>query len=302
MDSAGKTQPLHATPGSYREPRFSPDGKRLAFSLEGGAGSDIWVKDLERDTPSRLSVLAGQNDRPVWTPDGKSIIFHSLNPGAPGLYWIRSDGSGEAQRLTEDKPPAFPTSFSPDGKRLALFQAGASGSMDVLTAPVEGDPAHPRLGKPEVFVGTRFVEVEPAFSPDGRWLAYQSNESGNMEVYVRPFPGPGGRWQISTGGGLFPKWSRDGRELFFLTQDRRIMVAAYTVRGDSFSADKPRVWSETRPVVLPRAPTYDLSPDGKRVAVLMGTADAGEQKPATHVTFLLNFFDELRRRIAAGSL
>ena len=195
VDSSGKTQPLHAPPGGYRGPRFSPDGKRLAFAILGGKGSDIWVKDLDRDTPSRLSFLPGTNDIPVWTPDGKTIVFHSTNPAAPGLYGIRSDGSGEAKRLTEGKPEEIPYSFSPDGKRLAIHQAGNGGSLDIFTMPVEADPGPGglgfRLGKAELFLGTPFVEITPAFSPDGRWLAYASNESGTFEVYVRPFPGPG---------------------------------------------------------------------------------------------------------------
>jgi serine/threonine-protein kinase len=183
--------------------------------------------------------------------------------------------------------------------------------MDIFTAPVEGDPgrgatlsgaAGVRLGKAELFVGTPFLEVLPAFSPDGRWLAYQSNESGTFEVYVRPFPGPGGRWQISTGGGLFPVWSRDGRELLFETMDQRVMAVSYTVihqtGGDSFAAGKPHVWTEVRLRSLATPSNYDLAPDGKRLAAMLPD-DASGDKPHTHLTFLLNFFDELRRRAPA---
>jgi Tol biopolymer transport system component len=329
LDSAGKTQPLHAPPGVYTTPRFSPDGKRLAFSLSSGTGVDIWLQDLDRDTPSRLSFLAGINRYPVWTPDGNNIVFHSLNSPAPGLYWIRSDGSGEAQRLTDGKLGETPYSFSPDGKRLAFSQLGNGGSADIFTAPIESDSVHVRLGKPELFLGTPFIEFSPAFSPDGRRVAYVSNESGNWEVYVRPFPGPGGKWQISKGGGLFPLWSRDGRELLFMTLDRRVMAVSYTAQGDSFAADRPRAWSETRlllvtieplrdfPYAPPRAwsetrllsvtpaisrvvglPVYDLAPDGKRLAAILASDQAGGEP--THLTFLLNFFDELRRRVPTG--
>jgi Tol biopolymer transport system component len=302
VDRSGRTQPLHAPPGVYRTPRFSPDGKRLAFSITGSQGEDIWVKDLDRDTLSRLSFLPGVNRHPVWTPDGKNIVFPSFNPAAPGIYGIRSDGSGEAQRLTGPKVQQSPYSFSPDGKRLALQQTGNGGGMDIFTAPVEADPAQAfgiRLGKPELFLGTQFDEDYPAFSPDGRWLAYTSNESGTSEVYVRPFPGPGGRSQISTGGGRFPLWSRDGRELVFETLDQRVMAASYAARGDSFMSGKPRLWSETRLVDLGTSSNYDLSPDGKRLAVMLAD-DASRQKEPTHLTFLLNFFDELRRRAPAG--
>ena len=175
-------------------------------------GSDIWVKDLDRDTPSRLRFLPSINATPVWTPDRKNIVFRSQNPAAPGLFAIRSDGSGEAKRLTEGKPSEIPYSFSPDGKRLAIFQRGNGNNMDIFTMAVAADSGL-RLGKAELFLGTPFIEVTPAFSPDGRWLAYASNESGTFEVYVRPFPGPKGRWQVSTGGGRFPLWSRDGPHL-----------------------------------------------------------------------------------------
>jgi serine/threonine-protein kinase len=295
LDTAGKTALLHASPGVYRTPRFSPDGKRLAFSMGSSAGQDIWVKDLDRDTPSRLSFLPGLNRFPVWTPDGKNIVFQSTSSPAPGLYWIRSNGSGEAQRLTDGKLIEVPYSFSPDGKRLVLQARGNGGSFDIFTASVEGDPVHVHLGKPQLFLGTPFFDGHPMFSPDGRWVAYTSNESGTFEVYVRPFAGPGGKWQISTGGGSRPLWSRDGRELLFLTPDSQVMAVSYNATGDSFARGKPRVWSETR--LLGNAgglPVYDLTPDGKRIAAIL--SDVG----TTHLTFLLNFFDELRRRAPAG--
>jgi eukaryotic-like serine/threonine-protein kinase len=299
LDSAGKTQPLHAPPGVYRTPRFSPDGKRLAFAVASGTGVDIWVKDLDRDTPSRVSFLAGVNRLPVWTPDGKNIVFRSDSP-APGLYWIRSDGSGEAQRLTYGKLHEYPSSFSPDGNRLAFAGEGNGGSLDILTAPIEGDPGHVRLGNPELFLGTPFDESYAAFSSDGRWLAYASNESGTNEVYVRPFPGPGGRSQISKGGGFVPLWSRDGRELLFETLDQRVMAVGYSAKGDSFAAGKPRLWSEARLLNVGADLIYDLAPDGKRIAAILASDEAGGEKPPTHLTFLLNFFDELRRRAPSG--
>ena len=153
--------------------------------------------------------------------------------------------------------------------------------------------------KRELFLGTPFVEAFPAFSPDGRWLAYGSNESGTVEVYVRPFPGPGGRWQVSAGGGLFPLWSRDGRELLFQTLDQRVMAVSYTAKGESFAPGKPRVWTETRLRVSGTGSTYDLAPDGKRLAAMVADDASGEKLP-THLTFLLNFFDELRRKAPVG--
>jgi eukaryotic-like serine/threonine-protein kinase len=284
---------------------LSPDGRHLAFvaNIAQGRGN-IRVKDLDRATTSHLTSLPGPNAWPVWTPDGKNIVFESEGQAAPGIYWIRSDGAGEAQRLTDGKAQQVPYSFSPDGKRLAYDQRSPDGHSEIWTAPVEGDGGHPRLGKAEPFLRflrTPFVAISPAFSPDGRWLAYSSTETGAYEVYVRPFPGPGGKSQISTGGGRWPIWSRNGRELFFLSLDSRIMVASYTAKGDSFVPGKPQVWSETRLLPGPLS-TYDLAPDGKCFAVVLypGRTTEQEQNATDSVTVLLNFFDELKRRVAAG--
>lgn len=172
--------------------------------------------------------------------------------------------------------------------------------MDTFTMPVEDDPGpgalRLRLWKAERFLGTPFSELNPAFSPGGRWLAYQSNESGTQEVYVRPFPGAGGRWQVSTGGGRLSAWSRDGRELLFETPDQHAMAVSYTAShaagGDSFAVGTPRMWAETR-LRLVAVPNDDLAPEGKRAALVAD--DANGEKPLTLLTFLLSFFDELRK-------
>jgi Tol biopolymer transport system component len=204
--------------------------------------------------------------------------------------------------LLESKNELRPYSFSPDGKRLA-FAGGADMGFDLSTLPLDlSDPEHPKPGKPEGFLRTPFNEYEPAFSPDGRWIAYSSDESSRMEVYVLPFPsGPGGKWQISNAGGGRPIWSRSGRELFFETPENRIMVAAYTAKGDSFASEKPRLWSGVQ-INDPGTSFWnlDLDPDGKRFVVFPRPQDTREQKGSVHVTVLLNFFDELRRRVPTG--
>ena len=293
---SGKKQVLHAPRGGYFTPRLSPDGKRLAFSTSGGLGFDVWVKDIERDTPSRLSFLKSTNNYPVWTPDGKNIIFKSVDPAGPGMYCVPADGSGEAQRLSDGKGDEYPYSISPDGKRLAYSALGKSGTPDLFTAPIEGGSAHPRLGTPELFLGTPFLEVLPAFSPDGRWIAYLSTESGTSEIYVRPFPGPGGRWQISTAGGAFPVWSRNGRELLYTTPDQRVMAVSYTAGGSTFVAGKPSPWSDIRVMDFGTLATWDLAPDGERIAAFLADISDEKLKPPTHLTFLLHFSDELERR------
>jgi Tol biopolymer transport system component len=300
LNSNGKQEMLHSPRGVYVSPRFSPDGKRLAFAMQSAQGSDLWVKDIERDTPSRLTFLPGRSDSPVWTPDGKIIVFRSDNPAAPGLYAIRSDGSGEAQYLTAGKPLETPFSFMPDGKRLSFMKPGPDGNFQIFTASFEAAAGAIKLGKPDVFQPSSYAAIHPVFSPDGHWLAYSSNESGNFEVYVRPFPGPGGRWQISTGGGGYPLWSRGGRELVFQTLERHIMVSSYTANGESFSAGKPRLWADTILFSPGQYSNYDLAPDGKRFAIFPLAEEVSGEKPMTHVVFLLNFFDELRRRVPAG--
>jgi serine/threonine-protein kinase len=299
MDSQGKLTPLHTLAAVLWTPRFSPDGKRLALAIDNGPGASIWVLDVDRAAPTRVSFLPSTNMWPVWTPDGRHLVFRSTGSG---IYWIRADGSGEPQRLTDDKLSATPSSFSPDGKRLAMVQQGTNGTYDIWTAPVEGDPDHPRLGKAEPFLEGPFAELTPQFSPDGRWLAYMSNESGAYEVFVRPSPGigaAGGKWQISTGGGMFPMWSPT--ELFFRSPNGLIIAAGYTVKGDTFVPGKTRPWSEKRipytSIGASNAPRFDLSPDGSRLAVIQSPQEAGEQKPNTQLTFLLNFFDYLRQRV-----
>jgi len=301
MDSSGKTTPLLPKPGAYGALRFSPDGKRLAFTAIGSKGPDVWVYDWERDTPTQLTFTSPGNFEMAWTPDGKHIVFGSNAAGTAALWWIRSDGSGEPQKLLERKNTGVglrPQSFTPDGRRLAFDDNVTSGAgVEIWTLPLDlSDPEHPKPGKPEPFLTTAVRQVDATFSPDGKWMAYSSNESGVDDIFVRPFPGAGGKWRVSTGGGKFPTWSRTGHELFYFSlSDGRIMVANYTVQRDSFSATKPRVWSD-RQVLLPNfIRVLDLHPDGKRFAVFP-RPEIEEAKGSLHVTFLLNFSDELRRR------
>ena len=307
MDGTGKRQPLLAAPGQYFMPRFSPDGKRLALAVGPQGNWDVHVYDWQRDSMMRLTFTQ-TNYRPVWTPDGKHIVFGSHSPGASSIRLIRADGAGEAQLLLESKGDLDPHSFSPDGRRLAFADVGANTGEDLWTLPLDvSDPDHPKPGNPALFLRTPFDEMEPAFSPDGRWIAYFSNESARDEVYVRSFPGGSpsgsGKWQISTGGGAHPIWSRNGRELFYETLDSRIMITTYTAKADSFTTEKPRLWSNTQILEPARGGAWslDLAPDGKRFAVFPRPETTGEQKGSVHVTVLLNFFDELRRKVPLSS-
>jgi Tol biopolymer transport system component len=185
--------------------RLSPDGQRLALD----DGSDIWVYEARRDTMTRLTFGGGTNVLPVWSPDGRYILFTA--PG--GIWWVRSDGAGKPQLLIQNKITAVPYSFTADGKRLAYEEITLRTSYEIWTVPIESDGAGLRAGKPESFLQTSASERHPVFSPDGRWLAYASDESGKYQVYVRAFPDKGGKWQISNAGGMSPFWSGNGHEL-----------------------------------------------------------------------------------------
>jgi serine/threonine-protein kinase len=299
LDSTGKTEPLLTSPRTYYVPRLSPDGKRLAYSVNL---KDIEVYDWEQDRTTRLT-FADQNQTnvlPVWTPDGTHLVFQSNSPAGLSLRWIRSDGAGESKELIKGKNELRPYSFSPDGKRLAFAGSNPPAGLDLWTTTLDlSDPENPKAGKPELFLSTPAEEYEPAFSPDGRWIAYRSNSSGIAEVFVQPFPGPGGKWAI--GVGRHPMWSRNGRELFYLSNDNRIMVANYTSQRDSFVADKSRVWSDTQ-ILEPNIIFWnmDLAANGGRFVISPRPEPSGGQKGSVEVTVLLNFFDELRRITASS--
>lgn len=291
LDSSGGMQPLIAAPGQYDTPRLSPDGRRLAF-VKGG---DIFVADSERNTLTQVT-FTGRAAIPVWAPDGKHITF-SLGGNAGGIGWIRSDGAGEARTLLENAGIATPWSFAPDG-RLAFFQRNPGTGLAVWTVPLDlSDPDRPKPGKPESAWHAKGDDYLPRFSPDGRWIAYRSNESGINEIYVRPFPASrGGKWQISSGGGMYGLWAANGRELFYETGDNRIMAVDYKVEGDSFLLGKTRAWYD-QPVFYAGTSNLDLAPDEKRFVVLAPPDRAPGEKATVHVTMLLNFLDELKRRI-----
>ena len=294
MDRTGKVTALRTTPANWSNPAFSPDGRRLAVDI-GTTQADVFVYDWARDTLTRATFDASADAKPVWTPDGRRIVFRSNRNKNFNLYWQRADGSGDVQRLTDGQDSHAPASWHPSGKFLAFFEARPQTLNDLMILPMEGDEASGwKPGKPTVFLSTPFNETEPMFSPDGRWMAYQSFESGRFEVYVRPFPEPGGKWQISTDGGVFPTWSRTRREILYAGPDNRLMVASYTAEGESFNADKPRVWSERRFMPLPRQRSFDLHPDGERF-VVAAAPEGDSALKQDKLVFIFNFFDELRR-------
>jgi len=302
LDREGKVTPLRVMPADWSNLVFAPDGLRLALDITDGSRTDVWTYDLRRELLDRLALTPGDALKPVWTPDGKRIVYSSprSDTGGANLYWQRADNTGDVQRLTESKNGQGAWSWHPNGKFLAFHELTAEGQDDVFILEMEGDEVSGwKPGKIRAFLKGPSAERAPMFSPkDGRWVAYQSTESGRDEVYVRPFPGPGGSFKISTDGGTTPTWSRTRSELFFAAPDGRIMVTPYTVEGEVFRAEKPRPWSETRFVVRPRSgPTrsFDLHPDGNRFALATETQTQTKQDK---LAFFFNFFDELRRLVA----
>jgi len=293
----GLEQPIAAPARSYLFPRISPDGRRVA-AVVAEQESQIWLYDLSRETLTRLTFEGNANNAPVWTPDGKRIAFQSNKEGGLNIFWQLGDGSGELERLTTSEYLQAPMSWSPDGQLLAFLEIGPSTQREIwmlrMGVPSAGSG---QARKAQPFIQSRFDESEPRFSPDGRWLAYISNESGRFEIYVQPYPGPGGKWQISTEGGLDPVWNPSGRELFYRSGNKLMAVDISAQPG--FSAGKPRMLFEGQ-YVSPPVPVanYDVSSDGQRFLMLKPS----EQTAApTQINVVLNWFEELKRRVPVGT-
>ncbi len=289
VDRSGVAQPLPAPPRGYMAPRVSPDGQRLAVAIEA-SNSGLWLYDPARSTLTRLIEGGVIIPWPIWTPDGKRVTFLSALSGPVDLHWAPADGSGIPERLTTDENYKVPGSWSPDGQVLAFSELSPTNGWDVWVLKLEGDR------KPRPFLQTPSNESIPMFSPDGRWLAYESDESGREEIYVRPFPGPGSKWQISADGGTEPVWARSGRELFYRNGDK--MMAADIATQPSFSARKPKVLFEGHYESYgPFSSYYDVSPDGQRFLMVK---ENQQGTSASQINVVLNWFEELKRRVPSG--
>jgi len=296
---AGQTSPLLPGRADYTDVRFSPDGKRVLMGWQQNRITDIWVDDLARDAPAKLTFGTEIKTMPRWAPDGHTVFFFTRSGRGDGIASVRADGTGEVTQLLDQRPAMRGYSISPDGKTMAYAERGSGTGQDLWTLPIDLTGGVPRkTGEPQVFLRTPQDETSPAISPDGRWIAYVSNESGQSEVYVLPFPGggkaAGGKRLASSGGGVRPEWSPNRHDLLYRNLNGQIMDAPYTASGGAFSADKPRLWS-SRVVV-----EYDIAPDGKSVAAILDPPASADKAASVEAVFLLNFFDELRRRVPAG--
>ena len=213
----GQETPIAAPPRVYVYPRLAPDGARVALYAQDQE-QDIWLFDLMRNTLTRLTFGPTIDLHHAWTPDGHRLIFSSERGGARNLYWQAADGTGAVERLTEGPNQQNATTVTPDGTRLMFFEATSTGGSDIMQVQLDADHRVTPL------LQTPFAERNASISPDGRWLSYEANDSGQFEVYVRPFPEVNsGKWQVSTGGGTRPLWARSGEELFYVSLTGALM-------------------------------------------------------------------------------
>jgi Tol biopolymer transport system component len=259
-------------PAKFNRFNFSPDRKNVAVSIATGSNPDIWLYDVARGPPRRFTFDPASELDVVWSPDGQTIIFDSNRNGHFDLNRRSANGSGAEEPLYIDNLEKYPTSISPDGKFLVYNAIGdAKTGFDLWILP---DPlGAPGNAKPYPFIRSQFNEQNGRFSPDGHWIAYESDDSARFEIYVAPFPGPGSKQQISTSGGRFPRWRADGKEIFYLATDLRLTVAEVAIKGDQILKD------EVHPLfALPMngAGQYDASADGQRILAITPRQNASE--------------------------
>ncbi len=277
VDRAGEDRGTLGGVGDYSEFALSPDGQHVVTLLGSfGTDRDIWIVERARGVSTRFSFDDAQEGWPVWSPDGTQIAFTSNTARDFAVYRKRADGVGEAELISKLDLPCGPWDWSADGRLIACSVNGGATRWDVGILSLEGD----RTITP--FANTPFVELAPRFSPDGRWIAYSSNESGRREVYVRPFPGPGGKWQISTQGGVHPAWRRDGKEIFFLTPGGSMMAADITA-GTGIQSGTPKLLFKTHaPESEANGACYSVSADGQTFLIERPLA-GGTVSPTTVV-------------------
>jgi serine/threonine protein kinase len=285
FDRTGKQIGVLGDSRLYGDLELSPDQKRASVSGPSQSGMDIWLYDVARGLPTRFTFGPGVAGASIWSPDGSRIVFASTRKGHYDLYQKPSSGAGIEEVLVEDNLEKIPVSWSPDGRFILYSSTGSHPGTDLFVLPLSGNR------KPVPFVPTRFSESQGQFSPDGRWVAYTSFESGRAEVYVAPFPGSGGKWQISSAGGSSPRWRRDGTEIFFLASDNALMAAAVNGKASSFQVGTVKPLFQTH-LIGPRH-EYDVSTDGQKF-LINSTPQQNGGAPAP-ITVVLNWTAGLKK-------
>jgi serine/threonine-protein kinase len=269
---------------SFQLPRLSPDGRRLIVTIAEEDDTNLWILELDRGPLGKLT-FKGSNGAAVWSPDGRSIAFNSDRDGSFNLYRMATDGSGQVERLTTSDNVQIPTSWSPDGRTLAFVELSPTTGFDIWILPMEGKST------PQDFLRAPFSETGATFSPNGKWIAYVSDETGRSEVYVKGYP-EGGKWPVSTEGGDEPVWAPHGRELFYRNQEWMMGVSLET--EPQFSLGKPTLlfetaWADDGEGIA----NYDISKNGQEFIMIRSE----EESAATRLIFVLNWFDELKRLV-----
>ena len=286
FDRAGKQIATVGPAGEYNDVVLSPDEKRAALQRVEGGNSDVWLIDLVRGVPSRFTFNPSSEDNPCWSPDGNMIALTSNREDKPGIYRKNSSGAG-AEELLANVTTILDDGIdcSKDGKYILFQTSGATTGSDLWVLPLFGDT------KPYPVLQSEFNEVQGRFSPDGRWIAYASNESGRSEIYVQSFPPAGGKWQISSGGGAQPHWRRDGKELFYIAPDKKLM-AVEVKAGATFEIGTPFALFQTRVANYTLPNRYAPSGDGQRFLV-NSTVEEASQTP---ITVILNWNSTLKKQ------
>ena len=293
FDRTGQEENVGAPIRSYVYPRISPDGTHVALDTRD-AEEDIWIWSFARKTLSRLTFGAAYDRSPVWAFDSRRIIFASGDGAFQNLFTIGADATGPPERLTDGRSAQAPTAVTPDGRHVVFYETG--GAYDSVGARSQLNILELGGTRPSQVLGPfPGLNRNGTVSPDGRWLAYESNESGRFEIYVRPYPSvQGGRWQVSTESGVRPLWSRDGRELFYVT-DRNELMSVRVAPGTTWAGGLPeRLFTNSNFTVSGlTGVTYDVAPDGRFLLVKLVNPDGAAEQPV-QLLVVQNWFEELK--------
>ena len=291
MDREGREQPLELPARGYAWPRVSPDGRHVAVTIVEPDNTDLWVVDVGRETLTRLTFDEADDLHPVWTPDGRQLVFASRRAESTQMSTTAADGTGTVEPLIEGTDEAFPASFSPDGRQLVVEERSRDRGHGLALLEME------RTEALEPLLDTEFAERNPEISPDGRWIAYESDESGRFEVYIRPFPAVDeGKWIISRAGGTRPLWAPDGRELFFVEPGERLMAVPIHTTDTTVSLGRPEALANLPPDPARLGRNYDVSPDGRFIVVRQaGVTD--DPSSAHRVVIVQHWLPELLRLV-----
>jgi serine/threonine protein kinase len=285
VDRSGKALGVIGDVGEYIQPRISPDNRHIAVVVfdQKFRNNDLWIIDIKRGLKTRFTFDPAQENLPIWSPDGEKIVFASGRKGNPDLYIKSASGAASEELLLESSERKAPSDWSPDGRFVAYTMVGKNADIWILPMDANGRPS----GKgPFPFLATEFNEFQAVFSPDGHWIAYTSDESGQAEVYLRPFPGPGGKFQVSSEGGTDPFWRRDGKEIYYISwNDSKLMSAGIAAKGTSVEVNN------VHPLFAMHGTDYDVMRDG--TFILSMPLQAQLTSP---LTLVVNWDKELKKR------